>query len=389
MTTHLDIETISNDNGRSLYRTQKIKINGKVITTPLRALDPSKFDSNVVLNKKAFGLNEIYKNLNSDKLKTLQNDVGELESLERELSNLEKRTPQSDLNVCFLKFSSKKPNSFPLKEDVGTLTDIAHTYSDITPIPIIDAKIDDSNFSRYLNYVKNCYNTIEELNTKPIMGMLPRLTFAQYRKILDFYLDKQITAFCFDYDGRIPSRLMLRQISRYLESKNIRDNVLIYGINARPGSGLKNSNVIPSKDFLVYGYGVDVLGESHARIKLPVAFYEELRRATTQQQINKKRIFIKSDYGYYKINTKDDISSLYPKNTRIKLDDILDDPRRKLQKLFNMEQQSIESGELRKRLGSLDRNETILSYIEKKANIKNETKYLKAERKQILQKVLA
>lgn len=68
MTTHLDIETLSNDNNKSRYRIQRIKINGKTITTPLKALDPSKFYSNHTINEKAFGLNEIYKILTSDKL---------------------------------------------------------------------------------------------------------------------------------------------------------------------------------------------------------------------------------------------------------------------------------------------------------------------------------
>ena len=50
MTTHLEIETLSNDNGKSLFRSQRVKLNGKEAITPLKALDPAKFRLNTRLN---------------------------------------------------------------------------------------------------------------------------------------------------------------------------------------------------------------------------------------------------------------------------------------------------------------------------------------------------
>ena len=46
-----------------------------------------------------------------------------------------------------------------------------------------------------------------------------------------------------------------------------------------------------------------------------------------QQQQSKKRIFIKSDYGYYQTNMKNELDSVYPDDTRITLANIIRDPR--------------------------------------------------------------
>ena len=163
---------------------------------------------------------------------------------------------------------------------------------------------------------------------------------------------------------------------------------LIYGINAKPGRPLKNTNVIPSKDFIAYGYGLDVLGESHIGAKMPKEFFEKMKKAISDQQQNKKRIFIKNDYGYYKTADRSGIKSIYPSDTKIKLDRIFDESQTTWQKLFNMEQQGIEAATIRKRLNSLDSNETILSYLKKKKQIKKEMKHLESGLKAISQQTL-
>jgi len=388
MTTHLEVETISNDNGKSLFRSQRIKLNGKKAVTPLKALDPTKFRSDVSLHKNAFGFNEVYRELNSQKILLLQKDSHEHDRFSGMLANQVRKAQSNDLGVCLVKFSSKKPNPFPHKKEIEFLTDVAHSFSDVTPIPIIDAKIDNSNFSKYLNCLELCYETIEELNSKPIMGMLPNLPRELYPKLLEFYTKKQISSFCLDFNGQTPNHLKLRPVMRYLNTKRVLSKTMIYGVNARPGGALKNTNVIPSKDFIAYGFGLDILGESHEGPKLPKAFYEKMKKAVDKQQENKKRIFIKSDYGYYKTSVKKEVSDLYPNDTAIKLDDILHESQQIWQKLFNMEQQAIETSGIRRRLGSLDENETVLSYIKKKTQIKKEFKHLESGLKGISQQML-
>lgn len=388
MTTHLEIETLSNDNGKSLFRSQRVRLNGKEAVTPLKALDPTKFRLNTCLNDGALGLNEIYKRMGSDIVERLQDDSNEHDRFSATMSNLTRRGNPDGMNVCILKFAAKRSNPFPLEKEIEVLTDVAHSFSDITPIPMVDAKIDSSNFPKYLDYQQTCHDTIEELNSKPIMGMLPNLPRALYLKLLEFYIERQVTTFCMDFGGRTPNHLKIRPILRYLKTRGLLDKTLIYGINARPGKTIKNTNVIPSKDFISYGFGLDALGENHEGLKRPREFFDRMKKAIDQQQKNRKRIFIKSDYGYYKTSTKDEISSMYPSDTGVKLDDILHDSQNRQQKLFNMEQQSLEAGVIRDRLNSLDGNETVLEYIEEKARIKNEIRHLKVASKSVLQRLL-
>lgn len=372
MTTHLEIEPLSNDNGKSLFRSQRIKVNGKETRTPLKALDPTMFRNKITLNQNALGFNEIYKVVDSKKITRLLTDADEHDHFSKTLLNLSRKCQSTDLNVCVLKFIPNKPNLFPAKNEIELLTDVAHSFSDVTPIPLLSIKIDNSNFSAYLDYLQSCYDTIEELNSKPIMGILPRLPRELYPKLLKFYVKNQISSFCFDFDGQTPDHLKLRPIMRYLNTEGILDETLIYGINAKPGRALKNTNVIPSKDFIAYGFGLDVLGENHIGAKFSREYLKKLREAIANQQENKKRVFMRSDYGYYKTANGAEILSSYPSDTAIKLDDILHDTQSTLQKLFNMEQQSLEAKKIRVSLNTLDLNETILTYVGKKEQIKKD-----------------
>ena len=100
-----------------------------------------------------------------------------------------------------------------------------------------------------------------------------------------------------------------------------------------------------------------------------------MKMAIYQQQQNKKRIFIKSDYGYYQTNMKG-LDSVYPDDTRIRLTNIITNPRKTWQKLFNMEQQALEATEIRKRLNELKSSDTLLEYVKDKTQVVKEVKHL-------------
>ena len=71
-----------------------------------------------------------------------------------------------------------------------------------------------------------------------------------------------------------------------------------------------------------------------------------------------------------------ELESVYPDDTRIMLTNIIRVPRKTWQKLFNMEQQALEASEIRKRLGELKSNDTILDYIKDKSQVVKEIKQL-------------
>ena len=191
---------------------------------------------------------------------------------------------------------------------------------------------------------------------------------------LDYYIDQNINTFCFDFNGKTPDPLKLRPVLRYLKQKKILDVSLIYGLNSKPGRLLKNTNIIPSKDFIAYGFGLDVLGGTHSAPKLPKEFFEKMKKAIAKNQSNKKRLFIKKDYGYYKIDKKSEIEKVFPDDTSVSLAKIFSDNNKVWQQLFNMEQQAIEAGEIRRRLGELGQNESVVEYIKTKNQIQKEVK---------------
>ena len=376
MTTHVQIETVSDDNQKSLFRSQRIKLNGRTAVTPFRVLDPSKFRTDAVLNDKAFGFNEIYKEISSEKIALMQKNTIEHDRFAREMVNLSRRGHADDLGVCLVKFVAQGTSPFPTLKEIEFLTDVAHSYSDLTPLPMVETKIEESNFQRYLAFVKASLTAIEELNQKPVIGVLPNLPRELYPKLLDFYASKDINALYFDFNGQTPDHLKLRPILRQLKKTKTLDKSLIYGVNAKPGRVLKNSNVIPSKDFIAYGFGLDILGESHVKPRLPKMFFEKMKSAVASQQANKKRIFIKSDYGYYKTSEKSEVELVFPTDSKISLERILGDEQKTWQKLFNMEQQAMEAAEIRKRLGQLGSSETILDYVREKTQIQKEIRHL-------------
>lgn len=55
----LDIETLNQD-GESLFRSQRIRFGGKELVTPVKALNPSKFRAEARLDGSVVGFNEIY-----------------------------------------------------------------------------------------------------------------------------------------------------------------------------------------------------------------------------------------------------------------------------------------------------------------------------------------
>ena len=147
MTTHLEIETLSNDNNKSLFRSQRIKLNGKEVITPLKSIDHAKIRSSISLNDAAFGCNEVYRQLNSARISAYQEDQYKHDQFSRTMSNLIKNS-SNDLNICLIKFSPNNDNMFPSQAETEFLTDVAHSFSDIVSMPIVDIKIDRNNFFR-------------------------------------------------------------------------------------------------------------------------------------------------------------------------------------------------------------------------------------------------
>jgi hypothetical protein len=132
------------------------------------------------------------------------------------------------------------------------------------------------------------------------------------------------------------------------------ENSFFYGININQGRFIHNKTVVNAKDILAFGFGLDAMGKRH-RVKFPS---QEMRAKLGAKWIpldrkeNKARLFIKNEYGYYKIQNLNEIKE-YPIDSQIPMSAFthsasLESPEVKhREKVFNMEQLGLEAFALR------------------------------------------
>lgn len=121
----------------------------------------------------------------------------------------------------------------------------------------------------------------------------------------------------------------------------------IYAINNSSGKFTKDDEAIPSKDILTPGAGMDCVGKLH--IGGGGSNKNKDERVKNKLIRNRFRLFNKEDYGYYKIDSsrmpfKFPSDSSIPQN---KLNTVSCNEDLIFEKMFNMEQLSIETVRMR------------------------------------------
>jgi hypothetical protein len=377
MVTGLQIATLSNDNGKSSFRAQELKVGHKQVRTPSRALEPARLRPEADLELSLFGFCEIYREIGPALAANLEKDSEKLGEYSSRLRSAATRGPPHAPTLCIVKYVPGGSSAWPTPSTVNLLSDTAHSYSDIVPLPAIDRRLTLDDVPRLNQFVRACYRSVERLNTKPVMGYLPTLPREAYGPLIDFYVGEGIRCFYFDFEGRMPDHLKMRPILVRLAEKRVLDDSLIYGLNARPGRFLRNADVIPSRDFIAHGYGVDVLGGRHVRPPFPPTSPigrkgSRLAAAVEAQKQNRRRLFLKTDYGYHRIKSSYQLGQSYPSDSRVPKAGMFGETGPLFENLFNMEQQAMEALNLSERLQSQSRSESILNYIRTKKEARSD-----------------
>lgn len=370
------------------YRSQEIKANNKTVITPVKAIDLSNIHQTANINKNVEYINELYAGLSKEKIS--KHMTGSDMSLVYKLNQATARfqNPTIDMQFCFLEFKYMEQ---PTHKEIEYATDQAYVYSDITPLPMLSnfrermANVttsgnqkkyfpNDGKFARFKKYLVDCIETIEQLNNKPIMGYVPDYRY-YFDKLVKIYADKGINTFYYDAHLSNPITLngALRAFMRELNKQGILEKSFVHMINPGPGRGIKDSAMVPAKDILGFGLGIDSLGDRHMRPKFAPKVLENMKKNPD----NRYRLFIKSSYGYLKTSEKKEIETHYPNDSRIDISEFLrpGKPDRSIQNAFNVEQLALESEHLKKRLVQ---SRPILQYINKKSDInKNDVKILR------------
>lgn len=383
MAPDLQITSLSDDNGKSTFRSQRLRGNGREVATPARALEPARLRPTFPIDTSRFGFGEIYRELTGELVRACISDNLALGAVNSRLGQLGRKIPQSAIRLCITKFVPDEVLRWPNQAAIDLLSDLSHTHSDVVPLPGIAGDFDLAGASRAMRFLKDCYESVERLNNKPVMGALPLLPREALVKLVDFYLDQDVHAFYVDFAGRVPDQLKLRPILTRLNARKRLDSSLIFGTNARPGRLLRNASAVLSRDFIAFGYGLDVLGGRHYRVFVPEAtkpLKGRVKDAVESQSANRRRLFSRRDYGYHRADDEKSVRSVHGSGSGIPLSGLLSDDYLSCGPLFNMEQQAVEATTLSDRLRKLTRDDSILRYVSSKALARPEIPKLRRAR---------
>lgn len=372
MSTTTTVKTLNLDSN-SLYRTQKIKFSSsKTIITPAKTIPLDNVKATQKINDSACQLNEIFKRFSEKQIKEANNDYDKNHEIDRFFNNQKNKIVENTATICILDFNELR---IPTNEEIEFLTDIAYCNSDITPIPtishFIDSKKSPISYENYKKYLELAIESIEQLNNKPIMGVIPKLASKHIPDIIDFYHDKGINSFALDLDGSTPisSSMRIFKILKTLNKNKLLDSSYIHAHNAGMRVN-KTTDIIPAKDILGYGVGLDSLGEKRKEFKPNTAFLEYIKT----NPLNKFRLFNKKDYSYWKTISLTDLKQVFPTDSSVLISEFeipikFRNPAlfSRLQKIFNAEQLAIESNNIKEVINN--DSEKTLNYIKNKKEI--------------------
>ena len=153
------------------------------------------------------------------------------------------------------------------------------------------------------------------------MGIIHAFSYPNVERLLKLYANEGINAFCIDFDGCTPMgrKSVLAQCQRSLGDKA--ETSFFYGINVNQGRFIHQKTAIDAKDILVFGFGIDAMGRRHRPPHFPSREQQAKlgsKWKPLDRKENKVRLFIKTEYGYYKVQNANSIKN-YPLDSSIPL----------------------------------------------------------------------
>lgn len=357
----------------TLYKTKKIRIDGKSFDTPIISYDMTVFRNTDKVAPQTKGLNEIYQLMGTQKVpieKLMSNMKAEKDFDIRLQTKLNRTDSAHEVNIGILESESL---SYPSEKELDYILKTAFIISDIVPIPNFRALTtninSDSEFSEYVNFLETIISSIESLRRKPLMGVIPKLSYTNTEKLVNFYVDKGLNAFYVDFAARnsITAQRDFLHVFSVLQDRELIEKSFVYAFNVDAGRLSKNATVVNARDILSYGFGFDAMGRKHRRVK---ASSETWRKINTLP--NRVRLFNRYDYGYYRILEVEKIKEIYPNDSCISLEKLLSNfysnvqELRRCENMLNSEQLGLEANNLK----YVIKNDKPTRYLANKAYVK-------------------
>lgn len=320
-----------------LMRVLDIKVGGKKATTPSKSVNAY---------VETGEMNEIHKGITLEKI----NEINEDNRTERYFNrNISKEMKDNSLNLVFLRYND---SIIPDEISMETIVDLQYHYTDALIVPSIPAIVKEYTgetlLNRMLSFIALYVETVEKMNNKSIIGMIPSKMPRQFiPNLIKYYHSNDITSFVIDSDGSslYSNSSWLNSFKRELNKVKIEDEGFIYNLNPNPGKFMKKKDSVLAKDFILLPFGVDVIGNNHIPLKLPTDVWNQI----LAQRNKGPRIFNKGDYSYSR-----------PENENIDY---------KVAKNNNMTAQYEESLTLQK---VIKEENTAIDYLQSKEKIKEE-----------------
>lgn len=364
------VKTLEADSN-SLYKTQRIRFTSdKSILTPTKTIPLDKLSVASPLNDKARQLNEIFKRFGAKQIKEADEDSGKYKEIEAFFNKQKSKIKPDTTTFCFLDFNEPR---LPTDDEIEFLTDLAYCNSDITTIPTIsqfsDSKKSPISYQDYKKYLQKSIESVEQLNHKPIMGVIPKLARKNVPDLLEFYQSKGINTFALDLEGSNPisAQMGIFKVLKTLNKMKILDSCYIHGHNVGIRVN-KVKDIIPAKDILGFGVGLNSIGEKRTEFKPNPAFLSQIKL----NPLNKFRLFNKKEYGYWKAISATDLEHEYPSDSSVPFSAFKTAIKNasqfnSIQKVFNFEQLAIESHHVKEIIN--EDAEKTLNYVKKKKYI--------------------
>jgi hypothetical protein len=381
MSIETDVKTLKED-PNSLYKTQKVRFSSdKSILTPTKTVPLDKLKLMHPLSNRARQLNEIFKRFTAKQIEEANEDSDKYHETEMWFNSQKSKIKPDTVTFCFLDFKEQR---IPTNEEIEFLTEVAYCNSDITTIPIIshfnDPKQIQISYENYKNYLESAIQSIGQFNKKPIMGIIPKLAPKKVADLLEFYSKKGINTFALDLGGSNPisSSMRIFKVLKTLNKMKILDSCYLHGHNVGMRVN-KIAEVIPAKDILGFGVGLNSLGEKRTEFHPNRAFLSYIQT----NPHNKFRLFNKKDYGYWKAISKPELEKVFPNDSTVPISAFNTASQITYwQKVFNFEQLALEAHNVMDVI--TDDPQKSLEYVKKKKHVvEDDMKVLETGKKKI------
>jgi hypothetical protein len=355
MTRETQIRTVTIADDSDL-RSLEITIGGDRLRTPIKALDVRSFYRETAFPTELSGLNEIALTFNAEALRKLSTVDAISRRKNQEIHALVQRGAGSS-SIAIPQFQAGGGIvRYPHPDEITALVTIAYTFSDIVPIPSVPnvaRQVTIKSADRFQEYLNMCYSTIEVRNRKPILGYIPmNIPPFLLEEVTEFYVEHGVNAYYLDFDGaKVTGYLTaLSAIKRTLAEYGYEERSLLHFINGSYGKAINDRTVLPARDLIGFGFGLDSLGGVHIGARRSKDFFEKLK-AQKNVARNTNRLLNREDYGYYRFDlVADGLPSCYPADALIprgELDGMSLARCKRLVNTVNLQQQCLEADHLR------------------------------------------